>query len=80
MRQAEKAKAKITDPAHDRFWGGYSGYFMTWTDTSGKIDWNPLRKSRIKRPRLLANVAQARNLYLHDSPSNLHKNPHPEGE
>ncbi len=24
MKQAEKAGAKITDPAHDRFWGGYS--------------------------------------------------------
>lgn len=28
MKQAEKAGAKITDPAHDRFWGGYSGYFQ----------------------------------------------------
>ena len=27
MRQAEQAGAVITDPAHDRFWGGYSGYF-----------------------------------------------------
>jgi uncharacterized glyoxalase superfamily protein PhnB len=27
MRQAEGAGAVITDPAHDRFWGGYSGYF-----------------------------------------------------
>src|SRR5712691_12982576 len=25
MKQAEKAGAKITDPAHARFWGGYSG-------------------------------------------------------
>ena len=28
MEQAERAGAKITDPAHDRFWGGYSGYFQ----------------------------------------------------
>jgi catechol 2,3-dioxygenase-like lactoylglutathione lyase family enzyme len=28
MKRAEKAGAKITDPAHDRFWGAYSGYFQ----------------------------------------------------
>ncbi|HEX6014877.1 MAG TPA: VOC family protein [Geminicoccaceae bacterium] len=27
MRQAARAGAVVTDPAHDRFWGGYSGYF-----------------------------------------------------
>ena len=27
MKEAEQAGAVITDPAHDRFWGGYSGYF-----------------------------------------------------
>ncbi|MGH7254965.1 MAG: VOC family protein, partial [Nitrospirales bacterium] len=28
MKQAHMAGAKVTDPAHDRFWGGYSGYFQ----------------------------------------------------
>ncbi|MNO90860.1 Glyoxalase-like domain protein [compost metagenome] len=28
MEQAKKAGAIITDPAHDAFWGGYSGYFQ----------------------------------------------------
>src|SRR5512140_2777095 len=28
MEQARAAGAEITDPAHDRFWGGYSGYFQ----------------------------------------------------
>ncbi|WP_133624742.1 VOC family protein, partial [Phyllobacterium brassicacearum] len=27
IRQAEQAGAVVTDPPHDRFWGGYSGYF-----------------------------------------------------
>jgi len=28
MSLAKKAGATITDPARDRFWGGYSGYFQ----------------------------------------------------
>ncbi len=28
MEQAKNAGARITDPAQDRFWGGYSGYFQ----------------------------------------------------
>lgn len=27
MEQARKAGAVITDPAHDIFWGGYTGFF-----------------------------------------------------
>ena len=27
MAQAEQAGTFITDPAHDTFWGGYSGHF-----------------------------------------------------
>ena len=27
MRQAQEAGAVVTDPARDRFWGGYSGHF-----------------------------------------------------
>src|SRR5690554_3979840 len=28
MEQAQNAGAIITDPAHDAFWGGYSGHFL----------------------------------------------------
>jgi catechol 2,3-dioxygenase-like lactoylglutathione lyase family enzyme len=41
MKQAENAGAKITDPAHDRFWGGYSGYFEDLDGHLWEIAWNP---------------------------------------
>lgn len=41
MLQAEKAGARITDPAHDRFWGGYSGYFQDLDGHLWEIAWNP---------------------------------------
>lgn len=41
MQQAEQAGAKITDPAHDRFWGGYSGYFQDLDGHLWEIAWNP---------------------------------------
>jgi hypothetical protein len=41
MRQAERAGAKITDPARDRFWGGYSGYFEDPDGHLWEIAWNP---------------------------------------
>ena len=41
MKQAEKVGAKITDPAHDRFWGGYSGYFQDPDGHLWEIAWNP---------------------------------------
>jgi catechol 2,3-dioxygenase-like lactoylglutathione lyase family enzyme len=41
MRQAERAGAVITDPAHDRFWGGYSGYFHDPDGHLWEIAWNP---------------------------------------
>ncbi|MGH8247579.1 MAG: VOC family protein [Gammaproteobacteria bacterium] len=41
MQQAEKAGAKITDPANDRFWGGYSGYFQDLDGHLWEIAWNP---------------------------------------
>ena len=41
IRQAEKAGARITDPAHDRFWGGYSGYFQDLDGHLWEIAWNP---------------------------------------
>jgi uncharacterized protein len=43
MSQAEKAGARITDPARDRFWGGYSGYFQDPDGHLWEIAWNPAR-------------------------------------
>jgi catechol 2,3-dioxygenase-like lactoylglutathione lyase family enzyme len=33
MNRAAKAVATVTDAAHDRFWGGYSGYFQSAAPT-----------------------------------------------
>ena len=41
MEQAERAGAKITDPAHGRLWGGYSGYFQDPDGYLWEIAWNP---------------------------------------
>ncbi|MBI2319133.1 MAG: VOC family protein [Betaproteobacteria bacterium] len=41
MRQAEKAGAQVTDPARERFWGGYSGYFQDPDGHLWEIAWNP---------------------------------------
>ena len=41
MKQAEQAGAVVTDPPHDRFWGGYSGYFHDPDDHLWEIAWNP---------------------------------------
>jgi catechol 2,3-dioxygenase-like lactoylglutathione lyase family enzyme len=41
MRQAEEAGAHIADPARDRFWGGYSGYFQDPDGHLWEIAWNP---------------------------------------
>ena len=41
MRQAENAGAKVTDRAHDRFWGGYSGYFQDLDGDLWDVVWNP---------------------------------------
>jgi uncharacterized protein len=41
MRQAERAGAVVTDPAHDRFWGGYSGYFHDPDGHLWEVAWNP---------------------------------------
>lgn len=45
MHQAERAGARITDPAHDRFWGGYSGYFQDLDGHLWEIAWNPAWKA-----------------------------------
>ncbi len=41
MRQAENAGARVTDPAHDRFWGGYSGYFQDLDGHLWEVAWSP---------------------------------------
>ena len=41
MTRAEKAGAYVTDPPHDRFWGGYSGYFQDPDGHLWEIAWNP---------------------------------------
>lgn len=41
MAQAQSAGAVITDPAHDRFWGGYSGYFQDPDGHLWEVAWDP---------------------------------------
>ncbi|GIP29505.1 hypothetical protein J23TS9_46350 [Paenibacillus sp. J23TS9] len=41
MEQARLAGATITSPAHDTFWGGYSGYFQDPDGHLWEIVWNP---------------------------------------
>lgn len=41
MEQAAAAGAVIVRPAHDTFWGGYSGYFQDPDGHLWEIVWNP---------------------------------------
>jgi hypothetical protein len=41
MQQAERAGARVTDPARTRFWGGYSGYFQDVDGHLWEVVWNP---------------------------------------
>lgn len=41
MAQAEVAGAVIVKPAHDTFWGGYSGYFQDPDGHLWEVVWNP---------------------------------------
>ena len=41
MAQAAAAGAHVTDPAGDRFWGGYAGYFQDPDGHLWEIAWNP---------------------------------------
>jgi uncharacterized glyoxalase superfamily protein PhnB len=41
MKQAELAGAAILQPAHDTFWGGYSGYFQDPDGHVWDVAWNP---------------------------------------
>lgn len=41
MAQAQAAGAVIAQPAHDTFWGGYSGYFQDPDGHLWEVVWNP---------------------------------------
>ena len=41
MEQAAAAGAVVVKPAHDTFWGGYSGYFQDPDGHLWEIVWNP---------------------------------------
>jgi uncharacterized protein len=41
MAQAKAAGATIPDPARDRFWGGYAGYFQDPDGHLWEVAWNP---------------------------------------
>ena len=41
MELAKRAGATITDPAHDAFWGGYSGHFQDPDGHLWEVVWNP---------------------------------------
>ncbi|CAI6035739.1 hypothetical protein PAECIP112173_00812 [Paenibacillus sp. JJ-100] len=41
MELAQVAGASITVPAHDTFWGGYSGYFQDPDGHLWEVVWNP---------------------------------------
>ena len=41
MIKAEQAGAIIVKPAHDTFWGGYSGYFQDPDQHIWEVVWNP---------------------------------------
>lgn len=41
MAKATSAGAAIVKPAHDAFWGGYSGYFLDPDGHLWEVVWNP---------------------------------------
>lgn len=41
MELAKKAGAEISDPAHETFWGGYSGHFQDPDGHLWEVVWNP---------------------------------------
>ncbi len=41
MAEAEKAGARVLKPAHETFWGGYSGYFQDPDGHVWEVAWNP---------------------------------------
>lgn len=41
LAQAEAAGGKIVTPAHDAFWGGFTGYFTDLDGYHWEVAWNP---------------------------------------
>jgi uncharacterized glyoxalase superfamily protein PhnB len=41
LKEAEAAGGRILKPAHDVFWGGYSGYFADPDGHPWEVAWNP---------------------------------------
>lgn len=41
IEHAQKAGASIVNPAHETFWGGYSGHFMDPDGHLWEVAWNP---------------------------------------
>ncbi len=41
MAQVQQAGARITDPPHDAFWGGYTGSFQDLDGHVWEVAWNP---------------------------------------
>lgn len=41
LAEAERAGAKITKPAEEKFWGGYGGYFTDPDGHAWEVAWNP---------------------------------------
>ena len=41
LAEAEAAGAKLQKPAHEAFWGGYSGYFSDPDGYLWEVAWNP---------------------------------------
>jgi catechol 2,3-dioxygenase-like lactoylglutathione lyase family enzyme len=41
LAEAKRAGATIAKPAHDTFWGGYSGYFSDPDGHLWEVAWNP---------------------------------------
>jgi hypothetical protein len=41
LAAATAAGAVVVDPAHDRAWGGYSGYFKDPDGHLWEVVWNP---------------------------------------
>lgn len=41
LEQAAAAGARVVKPAHDTFWGGYSGYFSDPDGHLWEVAWNP---------------------------------------
>jgi uncharacterized protein len=55
LQAAVKAGGKLLKPAHDTFWGGYSGYFADPDGHLWEVAWNPLfpltKSGRVKLPK-----------------------------